>query len=53
MTNDVKQERKVKIYEEDESLNIDRVLDLVLEKIDKQAEFDTEIKIDLAEETIE
>ena len=52
-TIDIKQEIQVEIQLEDESLNIDSMVNEVLEDIDMQAYIDTAIEIDLKEETTE
>ena len=50
LDSEVKQEIKVEIQIEDESLNVDSILGAVLEDIDTEGNLDTVIKIDLTEE---
>jgi len=53
LDSEVKQEIRVEIQVEDESLNVDSILGTVLEDIDMEGNIDTVIKIDLEEETTE
>jgi len=53
LDSEVKQEIRVEIQVEDESLNVDSILGAVLEDIDMEGNIDTVIKIDLEEETTE